>query len=257
MTAATSLAGPLAGKTVVITGGSRGIGAAIVEQSGLAGANVAFTFVEREAQANDVAERARASGRRCEGYRLDVADRDAVERFIKRVETEIGPIDGVVNNAGIMPITPFLEMDPAEWDRVLKTDLYGTYHVCRAVLPFMTERGHGSIVNVSSRLGHIGAPRLAHYSAAKAGVIGLTKALAREFGPFGIRVNAVSPGPTMTEMGASGTQGEEGRRKLEESALRRFSEPGEVAAAVIFLLSDASSAFTGQTLSPNAGSFMP
>jgi 3-oxoacyl-[acyl-carrier protein] reductase len=247
----------LDGMTVLVTGGSRGIGAAVVEAAARAGADVAFSWVSARKQADGVAERARELGGRCVGYRSDVADPGQAARMVSAVEADYGRLDGLVNNAGIMPISPFLEMDLDEWDRVLKTDLYGPYYVCRSVLPEMTARGKGSIVNLSSRLGQVGAVDLAHYCAAKAGVIGLTKALAREFGSKGIRVNAVAPGPTWTDMGATGMDGDVGRRRLAELPLGRFCEPSEVADAVIFLLSDAASLFTGQTLNPNAGGYMP
>jgi 3-oxoacyl-[acyl-carrier protein] reductase len=124
-------------------------------------------------------------------------------------------------------------------------------------LPSMVERGSGSIVNIASRLGQIGATDVAHYCAAKAGLIGLTRALAREFGPCGIRVNAVAPGVIETGMTTELVESDEGRRRLGEMPLGRFGRPDEVADAVIFLLSDASSLFLGQTLNPNAGGYMP
>jgi 3-oxoacyl-[acyl-carrier protein] reductase len=121
----------------------------------------------------------------------------------------------------------------------------------------MVERGSGVIVNLASRLGQIGVADSAAYSAAKAGIIGLTRSLAREFGPRGVRVNAVAPGVTVTEMTTDLVDSEEGRRRLREMALGRFGRPDEVADAVIFLLSDASSLFLGQTLNPNSGGYMP
>ena len=167
----------LDGMTVLVTGGSRGIGAAVVEAAARAGADIAFSWVSEGKQADRVAARARELGRRCIGYRSDVADPGQVAQMISAVEADFGRVDGLVNNAGIMPISPFLEMDPEEWDRVLRTDLYGPYYACRSVLPGMIARGSGSIVNVTSRLGQMGAVDLAHYCAAKAGVIGLNKSI--------------------------------------------------------------------------------
>src|SRR4029078_2032905 len=126
-----------------------------------------------------------------------------------------------------------------------------------AALPSMLEQGSGAIVNVASRLGQMGVAETAAYSAAKAGLIGLTRSLAREFGPRGIRINAVAPGVTITEMTTDLVESEEGKRRLRDMALRRFGRADEVAAAVIFLLSDPASLFTGQTLNPNAGGYMP
>ncbi len=168
-----------------------------------------------------------------------------------------GRVDGLVNNAGRTQVGPFLDIDPADWDDVLRTDLTAAFHTCRAVLPSMLERGSGAIVNVASRLGQVGVTETAAYSAAKAGLIGLTRALAREFGPRGIRVNAVAPGMTVTDMTTDLADSEEGPRRLRDLPLGRFGRADEVADAVVFLLSDASSLFLGQTLNPNAGGYMP
>ncbi len=140
---------------------------------------------------------------------------------------------------------------------MLRTDLTAAFHTCRAVLPSMVERGGGSIVNIASRLGQLGIAETAAYSAAKAGLIGLTRALAREFGPRGIRVNAVAPGVTVTDMTTDLVASEEGRRRLRDMPLGRYGRADEVADSVIFLLSDASSLYLGQTLNPNAGGYMP
>ena len=148
-------------------------------------------------------------------------------------------------------------MDPGEWDAVIATDLSAAFHTCRAVLPSMVERGSGSIVNVASRLGQVGVAETAAYSAAKAGLIGLTRSLAQEFGSRGIRVNAVAPGMTITEMTTDLADSDEGRRRLAGMPLGRFGRADEVAESVVFLLSDASSLFLGQTLNPNAGGYMP
>ena len=168
-----------------------------------------------------------------------------------------GRVDGLVNNAGQTQVGPFLEIDPAQWDDIIATDLTAAFHTCRAVLPSMVERGNGSIVNIASRLGQMGVAETAAYSAAKAGLIGLTRALGREFGPRGIRVNAVAPGVTVTEMTTDLVDSEEGRRRLRDMPLGRFGRADEVADSVMFLLSDASSLFLGQTLNPNAGGYMP
>jgi len=162
-----------------------------------------------------------------------------------------------VNNAGRTQVGPFLEIDPADWDEVIATDLSAAFHTCRAALPSMVERGSGSIVNVASRLGQMGIAETAAYSAAKAGLIGLTRALAREFGPRGVRVNAVAPGMTVTDMTTDLAESEEGSRRLRDMPLGRYGRADEVAEAVLFLLSDASSLFLGQTLNPNAGGYMP
>ena len=159
-------------------------------------------------------------------------------------------------NAGIMPSSPLLEMGNDEWNAVLQTNLFGPFYCSRAALPGMLQRGSGSIVMISSRLGQVGWPELAHYSASKAGLLGLTKSMAREFGSQGIRVNAVAPGFTITDMTRDIVDTESGRRRLAELPAPRFPEPEDVAAAVLFLLSDAAAAFHGQTLNPNGGGYM-
>jgi 3-oxoacyl-[acyl-carrier protein] reductase len=163
----------------------------------------------------------------------------------------------LVNNAGRTLVGPFLETTTEAWDEVIATDLTAAFHTCRAVLPTMIERGDGTIVNIASRLGQMGVHQTAAYSAAKAGLIGLTRALASEFGPRGIRVNAVAPGVTITEMTTDLVDSEEGQRRMREMPLGRFGRADEVADAVIFLLSDDASLFLGQTLNPNAGGYMP
>jgi 3-oxoacyl-[acyl-carrier protein] reductase len=190
-------------------------------------------------------------------FAADIDDSRQAEELVGEVIGRFGRVDGLVNNAGRTQVGPFLEIEPAEWDEVIRTDLSAAFHTCRAALPSMVERGSGAIVNVASRLGQMGIAQTAAYSAAKAGLIGLTRALAREFGPSGIRINAVAPGVTITEMTTDLVDSEEGRRRLRDMPLGRFGRADEVAEAVIFLLSDASSLFLGQTLNPNAGGYMP
>src|SRR4029077_20822739 len=156
-----------------------------------------------------------------------------------RVIGQFGRIDALVNNAGLTQVGPFLEIEPADWDAVIRTDLTAAFHTCRAVLPSMVERGSGSIVNIASRLAQIGVAETAAYSAAKAGLIGLTRSLAREFGPRGIRVNAVAPGVTVTDMTTDLVDSEEGRRRLRDMPRGRVGRADEVADSVIFLLSGA------------------
>jgi len=152
---------------------------------------------------------------------------------------------------------PTLELTPEAWDTVIATNLTAAFRTMRAAIPVMLEGGGGSIVNVASRLGQMGIAQTAAYSAAKAGLIGLTRSLAREFGGQGIRINAVAPGVTITEMTTGLVDSEEGQRRLKDMALGRFGRADEVAEAVVFLLSDAASLFLGQTLNPNAGGYMP
>lgn len=247
----------LAGRVVLVTGSSRGIGAEVAVKAASEGARVAVHYHRSADGAQRTLERAREAGGEGECFAADVADGRQAEELVERVIAHFGRVDGLVNNAGLTQVGPFLEIDPAEWDAVLATDLSAAFHTCRAVLPSMVERGEGVIVNVASRLGQMGIAETAAYSAAKAGLIGLTRALAREFGPHGIRVNAVAPGLIETGMTTDLVETEEGRRRLRDFPLGRFGRPDEVADAVIFLLSDASSLFLGQTLNPNAGGYMP
>lgn len=247
----------LDGRVVLVTGSSGGIGAEVAVRAAAAGARVAIHCRQSEEAAERTLGRVREAGGEGAVFSADLADGTEGEALVDRVIRHFGRVDGLVNNAGRTQVGPFLEMEPDEWDAVLRTDLTAAFHTCRAALPSMVERGSGAIVNVASRLGQMGIPETAAYSAAKAGLIGLTRSLAREFGPHGVRVNAVAPGFTITPMTAELAASETGRERLRDIPLGRFGEAAEVADAVIFLLSDASSLFLGQTLNPNGGSYMP
>lgn len=246
----------LADRVVLVTGSGRGIGAEIAAKAGAEGARVAVHYLTSEAGAQQTLQRVRDAGAEAEVFHADLGDGAQAERLVRRVVEQFGRVDALVNNAGSMPVTPFLEIEPSEWDAVIRTDLTAAFHTSRAVLPSMVERGSGAIVNIASRLGQIGAIEVAHYCAAKAGLMGLTRALAREFGPLGVRVNSVAPGLTESDMTTELMQTEEGQRRLKDLPLGRLGRPEEVADAVIFLLSDASSLFLGQTLNPNSGGYM-
>jgi 3-oxoacyl-[acyl-carrier protein] reductase len=249
--------GALAGRVVLVTGSSRGIGAEVAVKAAAQGATVAVHYHRSADGAARTMERVREAGATGGDFDADLTDGGQAEELVVRVIERFGRVDGLVNNAGLTQVSPFLDIEPAEWDAVIRTDLTAAFHTCRAALPSMVQRGNGTIVNIASRLGQIGIAETAAYSAAKAGLIGLTRSLAREFGPRGIRVNAVAPGMTVTEMTADLVDTEEGRRRLGDMPLGRFGRADEVADAVIFLLSDASSLFLGQTLNPNAGGYMP
>ena len=247
----------LAGRVVLVTGSSRGIGAEVAVKAAAVGALVAVHYHRSAEGAEQTLGRIRETGAEGATFAADLVDGRQAEQLVERVIGHFGRVDALVNNAGRTLLGPFLEIQPAEWNEVIATDLTAAYHTCRAVLPSMVERGSGTIVNIASRLGQIGIAETAAYAAAKAGLIGLTRALAQEFGPHGIRVNAVAPGVTETGMTTELVESEEGRRRLREMPLGRFGRPDEVADAVIFLLSDGSTLFLGQTLNPNAGGYMP
>jgi len=247
----------LAGRVVLVTGSSRGIGAEIAAKAGAHGARVAVHYQSAEEGAQATARRVRDAGAEAEVFQADLTDGAQAEALVAQVIARFGRIDGLVNNAGATQVGPFLDISPEEWNTVIATDLTAAFRTCRAALPSMVERGSGTIVNIASRLGQMGIAETAAYSAAKAGVIGLTRSLAKEFGRHGIRVNAVAPFVIVTDMTTDLVDSDEGGNRLRDAALGRFGTAGEVANTVIFLLSDASSLFTGQTLNPNAGAYMP
>jgi 3-oxoacyl-[acyl-carrier protein] reductase len=221
------------------------------------GATVAIHYGTSRDGAERTLARVRDAGAEGDSFEADIADGEQAERLVAAVIDRFGRIDGLVNNAGKTQVGPFLSIEPGEWDDVIRTDLTAAFHTIRAVLPSMVERGSGSIVNIASRLGQMGVTETAAYSAAKAGLIGLTRSLAREFGTKGVRINAVAPGVTLTEMTEDLVDTDAGKARLRDMALGRFGRADEVAEAVIFLLSDRASLFTGQTLNPNSGGYMP
>jgi 2-hydroxycyclohexanecarboxyl-CoA dehydrogenase len=245
----------LSGRVAVVTGAARGIGAAIADQLAAVGAAVAVWDVDGAAAATAAAALAAAHGGKAIGTAVDVADRDAVVAGLDAVEHQLGPIDVLVNNAGVDVIRPFLESEEPEWDRIVAVNLLGTIRCCHVVAPGMAERGRGAIVNLGSDAGRVGSSGEAVYSASKGGVIAFTKTLARELAASGVRVNCVCPGPTDT---ALLDQVAAASQKLYDSLaraipLRRIAQPADLAPAVAFLASDAAAFITGQTLSVSGG----
>lgn len=252
------MAGELDGRVVLVTGSSRGIGAAVAKRAAAEGARIAIHYRQGASDADRVVAAARAAGASdARAFAADLRDGNAAERLVNDVAEAFGRLDGLVNNAGIDQRGPSLELSSEDWDAVIATHLTAAFRTMRAAIPLMLQGGGGSIVNVASRLGQMGIAETAAYSAAKAGLIGLTRSLAREFGARGVRINAVAPGVTITEMTTNLVDSEEGRRRLRDMALGRFGTADEVAEAVVFLLSDRASLFVGQTLNPNAGGYMP
>jgi 2-hydroxycyclohexanecarboxyl-CoA dehydrogenase len=243
----------LADRTALVTGGASGIGAATCRRLAAEGARVAVTDV------NLVGARAIADEVSGGAYELDVRSEESIRAAVEGVETELGPVDELVKNAGYDEWGWFTHTDPALWDRVLEVNLRGVIAVTHAVLPGMQERRRGRIVNTASEAGRVGSSGSAIYSAAKAGVIGFTKALAIENGRYGITCNAVAPGPIETPllMGATDQLGDLGSRIIEtmvgSTNLRRLGHPDEVAAAIAFLASDDASYVTGQALGVSGG----
>jgi 3-oxoacyl-[acyl-carrier protein] reductase len=251
------MADELAGRVVLVTGSSRGIGAEVAVKAAREGARVAIHYHASADGAERTLARVREAGSDGATFRADLADGEQAESLVEQAIRHFGRLDGLVNNAGRSQVGPFLELSPAEWQSVLATDLSAAFHTSRAAIPHMLDRGAGAIVNICSRLAHVGVTQTAAYSAAKAGLIGLTRSLAQEFAGRGIRINAVSPGFTITEMTEDLATSEEGKRRLANLPLGRFALPDEIADSVIFLLGDRAALYVGQTLNPNSGGYMP
>jgi len=242
-------------RVAIVTGGARGIGGAIARAFAAEGADVVIADVLGEDVARPVLAAIAAAGRRSLFVRTDVADEQQVRAMVERAYRELGAVDVLVNDAGTVGQFFFHELPVEEWDRVMGVNLRGVFLCTRFVLPRMLERGRGSVINVASQLGQIGGVEMVHYSASKAGVIGFTKALAREVARKGVRVNAIAPGPILTDMMAQETE-EWSARKLSELPIGRFGQVDEVAPTAVFLASDESSYYVGQTLCPNGGDVM-
>jgi 3-oxoacyl-[acyl-carrier protein] reductase len=249
------VAGKLDGKIAIVTGGARGIGGHIATAFAAEGADVVIADVLDADTAAPVLSSIAESGRRHLLVRTDVSDEQQVRAMVGAALAEFGRVDILVNDAGIFSQSNFVDLDVAEWDRVISVNLRGVFLCTRFVLPGMLERKSGKIINIASQLGQIGGIEMVHYSASKAGVIGLTKALAREVSAQGVHVNAIAPGPILTDMMAEETE-EWAARKLAELPMERFGEPHEVAPTAVFLASDDSSYYVGQTLCPNGGDVM-
>jgi 3-oxoacyl-[acyl-carrier protein] reductase len=239
-------------KTAIVTGAATGIGRAVAIMLAQAGASVIVNHLNRPDKAEQVVQAITAQGGQARAFDADVTNADQVRLMVESCER----VDILVNNAGVITETPFLEISEAEWDHVLNSDLKSVFLCSQAVLPGMQQQGSGIIVNISSDLAYLGREQYASYCAAKAGVIGLTRSLAREFAPA-IRVNAVAPGPVNTAMVSTETMSEEWIEKEKDIPYRRFAEPEEIAATVLFLVSDNSRFYCGQVLGPNGGSIMP
>ena len=238
----------MSNKTVLITGGSRGIGKAMVYAFAKAGYNVMLNFNRSEGLANKIAEELD----NVKVYGADVSDQESVNAMINYTREVFGSIDVLINNAGISCVGLFQDLSLDEWNRLMAVNLTGTYNTIKAVLPEMIARKSGNIINISSIWGITGGSMEVAYSASKAGVIGLTKALAKEVGPSNINVNCIAPGSIMTDMLADYSM-EELNEWTKEIPLGKIGSPEDIAKAALFLASDDASYITGQVISPNGG----
>ena len=239
-------------KTVLITGGSRGIGAAAARAFAQAGWKVAINYCRSAQAAQALAAELCAQGGQALAVPGDVADRAQVVQMVETVRKELGDPDLLINNAGISQQALFTDLTEEDWDRMFAVHVKGAFHCCQEVLPAMIRRRSGQIINISSMWGQVGGSCEVHYSAAKAALIGFTKALAKEVGPSQVRVNCVAPGVIATEMNGHLSPADlEALR--EETPLETIGTPEDVASLLIFLASDQARFITGQVIAPNGG----
>ena len=242
-------------KVVLVTGSSRGLGKAVALEFGAKGYSVAVHYVRSEGPANEVAEAIKAEGGEASVFNADISDSAACTALIKEVSKELGSLDILVNNAGITADTLALRMKDEMWESVIDTNLSSAFYLSKTALRGMLKNNWGRIVNVSSVVGLRGNVGQANYVAAKAGLLGLTKALAREYAAKGVTVNAVAPGFITSDMTAE-LSDELREAYLAQIPVGRFGEPGEVAKSVLFLASQDAAYINGQTLSVDGGMVM-
>jgi len=248
----------LNGRAVIVTGGGSGIGKIYSQCLAACGVSVVTADLMQE-HAEGTAKEIRNSGGRAVGVAVDISDEAATLRMAEKAFSEFGRIDGLINNAALMstlPRRPWHEIPVDEWDRVMAVNLRGMFLCCRAVFPQMRNQGKGAIINISSTRVFDGTPNRLHYTTSKAGVIGFTRALAREVGEYSIRVNAIAPGLTLSETQLASSTPSYLEALAKGRALIRPQVPDDLIGAVLFLLSDASAYMTGQTMSIDGGKTM-
>ena len=239
--------GLLAGKTALITGATRGIGRAIALRFAAEGADIAFTYRSQHEAAQSLVSELEAMGVRAKAYTSDAASFEDVHKVVEDVKETFGRIDVLVNNAGITKDGLMMRMDEAQWDAVIDTNLKSAFNFIHACTPIMARQRSGSIISMSSVVGVSGNAGQCNYSASKAGLIGLTKSMAKEMGPRGIRANCIAPGFIATDM--TGALPENVRQEWEKQIpLRRGGTPEDVAGVAVFLASDLAGYVTGQVV---------
>jgi len=244
----------LAGKVALVTGGAQGIGKAIALLLAQNGSDIVISDINLE-KAEETVKEIEGTGQRAMAIKVDVANSGEVERMVQTILERFGHIDILVNNAGIARDKLILRMSEEDWDAVLGVNLKGTFNCTKAIIRHMSKQRSGKIVSIASVVGEMGNAGQANYSASKAGVIGFTKTIAREFAQRGVNVNAIAPGYIETPMtdALPGKAKEELRRLI---PMDRLGRPEDVAEAVLFLVSEASSYITGQVLNVNGGIYM-
>jgi acetoacetyl-CoA reductase/3-oxoacyl-[acyl-carrier protein] reductase len=246
--------GRLEGKTALVTGASRGIGRAIVQELAREGAKVALNYQSNDAAAKEVADTINKSGGSCVLAKANLADPKEARAMVKRVADQFGHLDILVNNAGITRDKQLAKLTDEDWLEVIQTNLNAVFFCTSAAIPVMTAQSYGRIVNVASMNGQVGAFGQANYSASKGGVFAFTRTAALELARSGITVNAVSPGYTETDMFAK-VPGDIQAQIKAKIPLRRFAQPEEIARAVVFLVADGDY-ITGQAINVNGGAYM-
>ena len=246
-----------AGKVALVTGAQQGIGRAMALEFAAAGADVAINWLDDEAAAAGVADQVRSRGRRAMPVEADVAQIEQAQAMVAAVERDLGPIDVLINNAGVFPRVPFLEMTESDWDHVLGVNLKGSCFCAQAVAKAMVSAGRpGVIINLTSGAAFRSSPRGVHYVASKGGVVSMTRAMALELAPYRIRVNAIAPGLTDTAQPRYGSSEAELADMARSIPFGRMAQPEEIAGAAVFLASENAGFVSGQTLHVNGGSYL-
>ncbi|KDR94407.1 3-oxoacyl-[acyl-carrier protein] reductase [Peptoclostridium litorale DSM 5388] len=240
------------GKTVLVTGGSKGIGKSIAEIFAYKGYRVVVNYNSSAADAKDLVENLKSCGMSAESFKADVSNRTEVDSMVDFCIEKFGSIDVLINNAGISDSSLFTDITEDEWDSMMNVNLKGVFNCTQSALRYMLPVKKGKVINISSMWGLVGGSCEVHYSAAKAGVIGLTKALAKELGPSNIQVNCIAPGVIQTDMLSDYSESDI-QSLIYETPLMRIGKPQNIAHSALFLSSDESDFITGQVLSVNGG----